>query len=1382
MHKMEKAEDKKVKLSVNLKDRRFITQDNLDKKCGATYSEMECERRSSIPLGDGYQSDKSHISIENDTESCLDYEPYQDEVEGYMDFPEELESRFESEGSQLRYEEAKEVQKSEDTKNIDIKNKFGMNSCGSRRSNNGSNILDDIVITDTDYEQNDDGWNEQGTVNDEANFSGGSCFQQKNSANDFVMNYSETQDSKNCLTSFKNAAVNFNGPFNITISRPVNKSECLNINHKDSLINDKTGPVNSNTDIKNLRTESYSTSEISSQKVLWSKQKLDLHLVMIKSNDDIFNYNLKEACSLSNQSEVLSSIFDLGFLSEATENNCKMRKVSNLSSQGDVCSDRRINDCYNDPSSGNSVVIQSVVVIPPNIDNCQIPAVTSMNLLKGSHDNKLTDNEKNKICSGQRPTSSISRSSSVVLSRQDNTLKNCLKQHHSRDPRLNRPPTLCEEDALSILGSSSILEQISNLSEASEILSNENDKEEFVNRWLTSSSETDIYGIVESLCESYFTSNCENSECEKLHSVDEQRIKALSSIQLNELYAHARNKMFWFTVTFDIFLDCFKAFAENGRMCLVDMINDVFEVFNGTFIDKTSYISKIVAALQSTGFSFKETIEYIILRYGTSQISICDILLLIISKQSCLELEDHWCLVEKIICCRREKLDHDMVINLLNSFLSKYPPDLILCKKVYDEILKKNLVDLDKIPDSLCRNIRIALKIYRKRKSQSDLREFNDWSSNSSYSILDKKLRKSPTHFQREYRERYVDNVQIKPFNSDTSRRCSPVISEFSMSKLRMQNKQERLYDLNENKDINYFNSECSQVIHPLINTPVNKYDTMAQHDSNMHNKTAISVESRSQIHSGNCRDNANIESRELRDCSNKVNYCCNHKRSIDQELFKTSFDMEIKKKTYGLNSRNIEYVASEKFHSKVKKSSKSFCNDEVLNNINGTLNAYARASTPDSSIAHPSAQPFISSSYKCNVSLHNLYPDMREKNIELTKLELLQLRDALDKMNGVKFLKLLENSSNAFTIENFVLNSLILIKSSTNTSYICEKFLSLVNVLEDLEINSLKISYIKLTVEVLAMNLVYFLERKGEWSLCKDILLRIKMKNWHSLVTSKIFFCKNHLMSHMSRYIYISEILIRAGDFHWANEIFQLNTLSLLGPMVKWPYQKVPSDLKLRNDVLKLFFEQGFLVNIVVVNDLLNHINIVNSGKIEGLQIWKLFDEKLCMILDFEEEYKSILLYLSTYIASYGQYMAKNVLWGYMLFIKDFLDYKQSFELFKLCCEKGIYHKYTGNERVIIITTNMCDFEINSILWCFFQNILKRHISPHDFHIDLKLPDFNQPNKPNILKNRLNRNIFAVHASIIKTLKLKYSIIVQDTIEYTIFVTESMQQFLPWI
>lgn len=193
--------------------------------------------------------------------------------------------------------------------------------------------------------------------------------------------------------------------------------------------------------------------------------------------------------------------------------------------------------------------------------------------------------------------------------------------------------------------------------------------------------------------------------CMKTHSLEviNERIREANLNEFDRMYTIVLTKQVWFTALFDTFLSCFLTIPRFGELMLVNMIEDVYKTFSNTLTDKTTYISKIIETLMKMGFSFKQVIEKILSKYGTSELWICDVMLFIIAEEP--NLSEHWYLVQKIIDSREHIIDHDVVMKFLMAPFCDYPPNRDLCQNIYYDILQKNVVDFSKIDRRVCERI-----------------------------------------------------------------------------------------------------------------------------------------------------------------------------------------------------------------------------------------------------------------------------------------------------------------------------------------------------------------------------------------------------------------------------------------------------------------------------------------------------------------------------------------------------------------------------------------------------------------------------------------------------------------------------------------------------
>ncbi|KAL3278558.1 hypothetical protein HHI36_016104 [Cryptolaemus montrouzieri] len=1306
IHRESEGSNNNFRISIDLRNNRIVQNDSGYQE--TTINETsKCDQHNMALLSDDPRSDKSQFSFEDDVNSMLDYEPEEHDPEDYVDsaspasITEGTLFSKEPEVHLVDLNSSSEAYKESETTWEYSSDKVVEKLCDLRNSMLNSNTA--MINQKEPVERVENNLNE--------NTGSGESYKSDsvNNLDEVSSSYKDESLNHEVVPNlFKNAQFNFKGSLNITITKPVFNKESQNSKCPNSI----SETVNN---IEYNSHKRHTDVETSKQKRTWPQDKTELELMKITSQDDIFLYNIKDLWKKASVrtafSECSQSI--MSFQDHILENPSNQDKVTdNIISNNFYESDQ----------------IQS------GIGNIGSSAIGSNN----SHCDLYSNMDDESVLSFDNPNIG-------VMERQessDRETSSIFSGIHDIQP-LKRPPTgpmnndkilcerLLEDDAISI-GMSSILDVESNFSEPLHSEAQESDTDDYVTRWLmqTDNIEVNLRQCLENLCESHFTTECRDSRCNKSHQIAdiEENIKELPPEKLMEFYKLSQEHTFWYLCLFDIFIECFKMSTEMNRVMLVDMVNDVFVVLNRTFTDKTSYILQIIKALENTGLEFREAIDLIIVRHGTSHISICDILLFIIGEYP--DLEKNWFLIKKITSCRREMIDHEVVVKLLNVALNNYPPKKDLCRNISNDIFEKNLVDSSKIPTSLMTSMRILLKLPTVCANDNLTTEENTVNSYNTFE------------------GRNSSNYDVRKDNFIPERNC--LLPECSSRSNNILNSEHQLY---YPKNIRNTDDAFSPYSDDIIqsNSPFNRPMRRDQADW-----------------LGTQMNSAMIE---IRSDSNLIHAM----QTPEQNVFKVPLECAPRRRTRlqtcGREPTNRDLQQESTCPSRI------VYNDNVLRKINKSLQSFSRPQTPANIVAHPLRQITVNPDFECNISLHNLYPMVQVCATEISNVDLLKLQKILGSNDGLEFLNVLDEYRDSFTIENFIVNTLTFITSTKVATDIFRKFSSLLTAIEKVQRNWTDVPHIKMLIEVLAMNVVYSLENKGEWKRCRDILLRVK--NIHSVVTSKIFFSRSHLMSHMHRYIYIVRIFIRAEDFHWANEIFQWQVPNLLESPSKWPFQFVQSDLQMRNETLKLFFEEGFALNIVAANDLLKHIKVVLGGNVEGLNVWNLFDNFMCTMMDAGEEKRATLELLYRHIVNdYGLYMANEVLQGYLGYMEESIHYNDAFKLFRICCEKGVYHKYTGKERIIIIKTTMSNFEITCILDSYFENIVKRTVQPQDFYIELKLPQSDQPRSgPHILKNRLNRSIFAIFTSILHILRIKYGIIIEQSVESKIFVSRKLQE-----
>ncbi|KAJ8955062.1 hypothetical protein NQ314_006942 [Rhamnusium bicolor] len=137
-------------------------------------------------------------------------------------------------------------------------------------------------------------------------------------------------------------------------------------------------------------------------------------------------------------------------------------------------------------------------------------------------------------------------------------------------------------------------------------------------------------------------------------------------------------------------------------------------------------------------------------------------------------------------------------------------------------------------------------------------------------------------------------------------------------------------------------------------------------------------------------------------------------------------------------------------------------------------------------------------SDFKLDRSLHNLLPDTIE-HVSINERDIAKLDGVIKSKNGSEFCKLLERYRSPATIQNFITMMIAHLKSC-NAMY--EVLLGLVDSIESIKPDYDKDRHIKAVVEVVVMNLLFELERKGLWFKARKLLE--KFCDWDSLISSQ--------------------------------------------------------------------------------------------------------------------------------------------------------------------------------------------------------------------------------------------------------------------------------------
>ncbi|KAJ8967297.1 hypothetical protein NQ317_008846 [Molorchus minor] len=394
-------------------------------------------------------------------------------------------------------------------------------------------------------------------------------------------------------------------------------------------------------------------------------------------------------------------------------------------------------------------------------------------------------------------------------------------------------------------------------------------------------------------------------------------------------------------------------------------------------------------------------------------------------------------------------------------------------------------------------------------------------------------------------------------------------------------------------------------------------------------------------------------------------------------------------------------------------------------------------------------------SDYKMDKSLHNLLLDTADF-VNISEKDVARLNYAIKSKNGDEFYGLLEKYKSPPTVKNFITMTIAHLKSFGSGPY--EPLVGLIHALESTNPNYNKSVHIKAIFEVIVMNILFELEKKGHWEKARKLLE--KFCDWDSLISSQLLqIFPIRKLTHMGRYIYLAKLFSKGKNYHYSSKILQCLNLHMLEPLDKWPYQYYAQvDIKSRDDVLTDFFTNAWRYNMTDVLQMYRRVYKYNG--IYGYDAFIHFNPMLINIINNGQ--LPILKYFHSDIDLYYETMDRCVLRAFTALMADQLSKENLFKLYEMCCERQIYTYYTGSETDIVLRTNMLDQELQLILSFYLEKILHNNCVPkEDVNITIKLFD-TKPKYPKILQNCV-RSVQEINEKVKLILLSRFSISVKD-------------------
>lgn len=405
----------------------------------------------------------------------------------------------------------------------------------------------------------------------------------------------------------------------------------------------------------------------------------------------------------------------------------------------------------------------------------------------------------------------------------------------------------------------------------------------------------------------------------------------------------------------------------------------------------------------------------------------------------------------------------------------------------------------------------------------------------------------------------------------------------------------------------------------------------------------------------------------------------------------------------------------------------------------------------------------FKDANFELNCSLHCLLP-VQAKYVDLHNKHIAELHKAIKNADAHMFLKLIKLYDNTCTHKSFIVQSFVAVKESDDVKSFNHLMEMIVNVLPNYKAHKST----RAILEVLALNVVRFLDSLKEWKECV-VLLMTYFTNWDTLLTSWLADSK---LSYIARFLYLARVFNKAQRYNISYEILNCATLKLYESRNQWPYSSHSCDVTFRNDVFKHFLSNAYKENLDMYIDLYKK---VFHRKFDGFDQMELFNE----ILKFSLENKNIYSIRDIWqdVITFHSKLDKNLLRAYYLYVNDkkIINSNELQQLYRLCLKLGIYTNYSGQEQFLYIPTNYSNHEITVTITNYFKKVA--NFKPNSVTINIVPPnptDFDS--LPTNLK-KCYKSVNDIYRSIMTILETEYFISIPYPVKPSIYLEQETVQ-----
>ncbi|XP_018564624.1 uncharacterized protein LOC108903151 [Anoplophora glabripennis] len=728
-------------------------------------------------------------------------------------------------------------------------------------------------------------------------------------------------------------------------------------------------------------------------------------------------------------------------------------------------------------------------------------------------------------------------------------------------------------------------------------------------------------------------------------------------------------------------------------------------------IDCTEATDSVVKALGESGLSFQDAIEMISFNIGFLEHPILADILLDLITRTN-DISENWAVIKRILKARG-KIKPSIVSRIFLRMVNVYPVNKELCREIYNTIVKNNMTDLSKISEDVLIPVRTLV-------------DFQDGTAKSitKPSIPDAQLKALSNPNPQELLAAHIDNKLIK------ERELYEREVEGTTVRARI--------DLEPN--------------HPVRNP---NYESRRTSSSDNHSQSSGSEERYFQ-------PNPRLSPFAPRDYALPI-------ATIKSRYLRNEFS-----RTAPSTSNNPFEQDNVDLNTALRFEPPSEVSEYIPENVRVTNR---RGEPQEAEISLKPSRPIFGSpcyrsDFNFNKSVHNLLPDSFE-HVNINERDVAKLNSVIKSKNGTEFYELLQYYKSPPTLQNFITMTIANLKLSTSSIH--DTLISFMQSFESIDPDYTKDKEIKGIMEVIVMNCLFEIEKKGLWNHGRYLLE--SFCDWDSLVSSKIF--SKRRVTHMGRYIFLAKIFSKARNYNFTYEILQCPNLKLLEPPENWPYFKnVLVDLESRNAVLKDFFKYGYRYYNIGVLDI--YRRIFKRGGIFGFDAEAYFNPMLIAIID--EQRTDLLKCFHPDIDVYYKVMDKNVLRSFTVIIAEQLSPENQFRLYEFCCELQIYTKFVGGETNITVRNNMFNIELELILNYYFHKISEtRRLPAGNLTIHIKLMD-NKPLYPKVLQKCI-RSIKEINNHVKKILTDCFSIhTIETSCEQLTTIEILYEQLQKWL